>query len=449
MSAKKLSRRQFLVGCSSAIAAMAGARLTGLAFANPEEQSAYNQDILVVVFLRGGWDALNVIMPVSGADRGLYQAARSELQVPVSGQGAALYLDGKFGMHPALGPLHDLYTGGKLAIVHAVGLTSDTRSHFDAMQFIELGTPDEKSISSGWITRHLESAPNLPPSILMPALSAGNSQPISLLGSYEAVAMDSPGDFSFKGDWYYKDMQRAALRKMYNGDQWLYQAGTQTLDAVDLIESANPGSYTPENGAVYPNGSFGSNLQTIAQMIKLDVGLRVATIDLGGWDTHEGQGDGSGGYLAGLLTDLAEGMSAFYTDLDSGGASSHASRTTLLVMSEFGRRLRENFNHGTDHGHGSAMLLLGGPVNGGKVYGSWPGLAVDQLYDRADLAVTTDYRRVVSEVLTARLGNPNLDYVFPGYQGYTPMGLVLDGNGPPPNLDQKVYLPGVMRGAAP
>jgi len=445
VSSKKLSRRQFLVGCSSAIAAMAGARLTSLAFANPGESGAYNEDILVVVFLRGGWDALNVVMPISGEDRGHYEAARSELQVPVSGEGAAIHLDNQFGMHPAMGPLYDLYTNKSLAIVQAVGLTSDTRSHFDAMQYIELGTPGQKSATTGWITRHLESAPNLPPSILLPALSAGNSQTMSLLGSYETVAMDSPGDFSFTGDWYYKDLQRAALRNLYQGDSWLFHAGTQTLDAVDLIESANPGDYTPANGAVYPSGSFGSNLQTIAQMIKLDVGLRVATIDLGGWDTHEGQGDGSEGYLADLLANLAQGMAALYTDLDTGGASSYTSRMTLVVISEFGRRLRENANHGTDHGHGSAMFVLGGQVNGGKVYGDWPGLKVEQLYDGADLAVSTDYRRVLSEILISRLGNPNLDYVFPGYQGYQPMGLVRSIDEPPPILNQKIYLPGVMR----
>jgi len=444
---KKLSRRQFLVGCSSAIAAMAGARLTQVAFANPSAPGAYNNDILVVVFLRGGWDALNVVPPVAGADRGQYEASRTELQVPDSGQGAALPLDGQFGLHPAMAPLHSLYTNGSLAVVHAVGLTSDTRSHFDAMQYIELGTPGEKSSTTGWITRHLESAPNLPPTILMPALSAGNSQPTSLLGTYETVAMDNPGDFSFSGNWYYKDIQRAALRRMYNGDSWLFRAGTQTLDAVDLIESADPGHYTPANGAQYPGGSFGDNLQTIAQMIKLDVGLRVAAVDLGGWDTHEYQGDGSGGYMADLLRNLAQGLAAFYTDLDGSGASDYNRRTTLVVLSEFGRRLRENASHGTDHGHGSVMLVQGGRVNGGKVYGSWPGLGVDQLYDRADLAVTTDYRRVLSEILINRLENPNLDYIFPGYEGYQPMDLVRGASVVPPGLDQKIYLPGMLRQA--
>jgi uncharacterized protein (DUF1501 family) len=444
MKRTKLTRRQFLTGCSSAIAAMAGARLTRLALAAPDAPNA-SQEILVVVFLRGGWDALNVIPVIGGADRGAYETARESLKVPASGTGAAINLNGQFGFHPSLAPLHDLYQNGNLAVIQAVGLTSDTRSHFDAMQFIELGTPDNKSTPTGWITRHLETGPALPGTILLPALSAGSSQAMSLLGSQEAAAMTSPDDFSFSGHWNYSDPQRVALRNLYNGDTWLYQAGTQTLDTIDLIESLNPGSYVPSNGAVYPSGSFGDNLQAIAQMIKMDVGLHVATIDLGGWDTHEHQGDGSTGYLADLLNEFASGLDAFYTDLNGSGPSNYASRLTVVVQSEFGRRLRENANHGTDHGHGSAMLVMGGNVNGGMVYGNWPGLSVDQLYEGADLDVTTDYRQVLAEILTDRLLNPNLDYVFPGLTSYQPLGIVRTAYTVPPGLDQRLYLPNIKR----
>jgi uncharacterized protein (DUF1501 family) len=441
MIAKRISRRQFLVGCSTAIAAMAGARLTKIAFADPAQAELFNQDILIVIFLRGGWDALNVVPPIAGPDRSYYQSARVELQVPASGVGAALNLNGQLGLHPSMAPLHSLYQAGKLAIVHAAGMTSDTRSHFDAMQYMELGTPDSKTIGSGWLTRHLESAPNLPGTILLPAVSTGDSQAMSLLGSNEAVAMNNPADFSFNGHWDYEDLQRLTLRQLYSGDTWLYQAGSQTLDAIDLIESANPGTYTPANGAVYPDGSFGSHLKSLAQLIKMEVGLRVATIDLGGWDTHENQGDGSGGYLASLLEDLAQGMAALYTDLDGAGGGNYTSRMTAVVMSEFGRRLRENASHGTDHGHGSAMFVLGGNVNGGQVYGSWPGLGENQLYDRADLAVTTDYRRVLSEILIGRLQNPNIDYIFPDYTGYQPLNIVRAN----PILDNALFLPLVRR----
>lgn len=444
MTHKKLSRREFLVGCSATIAAFAGARLTRVAFGRPTGADSYNQEILIVIFLRGGWDALNVLSPLSGDDRGYYEANRPSLQIPTSGENAALTLDGQFGLHPAMLPLHGLYQDGKLAMVHAAGLTSDTRSHFDAMQYIELGTPGSKFTTTGWLTRHLQSASNLPPSIMFPALSAGYEQAQSLLGSYDAIAMSNPDSFSFDGHWNYEDAQRQTLRHLYDGDTWLYQAGTQTLDAVDMIASADPGDYTPANGAVYPSGDFGDNLQVIAQMIKLNLGMRVATVDLGGWDTHENQGDGAGGYLATMLGELSEGLAALYTDLNGTGEEDYTQKVTAVVMSEFGRRLKENYNEGTDHGHGGVMLVLGGNVNGGQVYGEWPGLHSDQLYDRADLAVTTDFRRILSEILIRRLGNPYLGYVFPGYSNYEPLGIV-QGDDLEPLYGFKTYLP-LVRG---
>lgn len=424
MPENKISRRSFLQGCSAAIAAMAGARVTNLVFSPPRAGVAETHQILIVLFLRGGWDALNVVPPIDSSDRGYYQAARAELQIPAAGAGAALRLDSRFGLHPALGPLHDLYQGGKLAVVHAVGLTADTRSHFDAMQFIELGTPGVKTTGQGWLTRHLQTAPALGTTSWIPAVSTGSSTAMSLLGSIEAVAMSSPDSFSFTGHWDHEQAQRAALRAIYDGDTWLYQAGLQTLDTVDLMDYLDPGDYSPSNGAVYPSGSFGDQLQTIAQLVKMDIGLRVATIDLGGWDTHENQGDGSSGYMSDQLTRLGEGLAALYADLDGTGASTYTDRLNVIVLSEFGRRLKENAAHGTDHGHGSVMFVMGGGVRGGQVYGNWPGLRTDQLYDGNDLQVTTDYRRVISEILLRRLDNPNIEQVFPGYSGYTPMDIV-------------------------
>lgn len=448
---KKLSRRGFLMGCSTAIAAMAGSRITHLAFAQEGSSAAYNEDILVVVFLRGGWDALNVLPPLGGNDRGIYQASRPNLQVPTSGQNALINLNGQFGLHPAMAPLHSLYQAQKLAFIHACGLTSDTRSHFDAMQFMELGTPNVKTTTTGWLTRHLQTAPNLPPNILFPALSAGGGLAMSLLGRPDAVAMNDPGGFRLRGDWYFEDLQRAALRDLYyteDATDWLRVAGTETLNTVDLIEQTNPGDYTPANGAQYPGGGFGDNLQAIAQLIKMNLGLRVATIDLGGWDTHEYQGDGATGYFNERLSELARGLKAFYTDLDS-GCPSYNSRLTTVVMSEFGRRLKENANHGTDHGHGSAMLVLGGSVNGGRVYGQWPGLANNQLYDGYDLAITTDYRRILSEIIIRRLGNgANLGVIFPNYTYEGPLGFVQGSDPappPPPAGPHRVFLPMVRR----
>ncbi len=237
----KVTRRGFMVGCSAAIASMTGG-LSYTAFGSPGDEP--NQEILVVVFLRGGVDGITIVSPIDGDDRGHYEAKRPRIAVPTTGDNSALPLDARFGLHSAAAPLYGLYQDQKLGIVHAAGLTSDTRSHFDAMQFMELGTPGNKSSSTGWLTRHMLTANNLPDEMIMPALATGNLQPSSLLGSREAIGMTSPNDFSFGGHWYYGDWQRQALRTMYGGDSWLHQAGMQTLDAIDVVDLANPGSYT-------------------------------------------------------------------------------------------------------------------------------------------------------------------------------------------------------------
>lgn len=440
----KVTRRGFLVGCSAAIAAMAGARINSAVFGSPEDEP--NQQILVAVFLRGGCDALNLVPPISGNDRGHYETARTDLRIPASGPDAALPLSAQFGLHPAAASLYELYQEQKLAIVQAVGLNEGTRSHFDAMSYMELGTPGNKTTTSGWLARHLQSAPNLPGDLTIPSLATGNLPPGSLLGNRETVTMTSPGSFDLDvGPWRWRDAQRAALRHLYNGTTPLHEAGTQTLDAVDLIEASDVDNYVPANGAAYPSGSFGDQLMVIAQMIKLQLGLRVATVDLGGWDTHENQGTAAGGYFGSLVEELSQGLAAFYADLDGCGSDNYNKRVTVVVMSEFGRRLRENADRGSDHGHGGMMMVMGGTVRGG-LYGQWPGLHHDQLYDGADLAVTTDYRRVLGEILTVRLGNPNIDVVFPGYEGYAPLGLFPASVAqPPPDSPYKVYMPVIQR----
>ncbi len=426
----KATRRGFVVGCSAAVAGLAGSRLTRMAFAEPG--ASVNQDILVVVFLRGGLDGLNLVCPVAGPDRGHYEVARPELAVPLTGPDAALPLDGQFGLNPAAVALADLYTAGRLAIVQATGLDEPNRSHFDAQEYIERGTPGDRTTATGWLARHLASAFNLPPEIVMPSVSVGSTQATSLLGDRDTVNMSDPDSFNLQiGPWMWRGAQRIALRHLYSGDTtWLHAAGLQALDAMDIVELNTQGGYTPGNGAVYPNDSFGRDLQVVAQMAKLGLGLRIATIDLGGFDTHNGQGDNGQGYFGNLVRTLAEGLAALYTDLDGPGAESLADRTTIVVQSEFGRRLRENADHGSDHGHGNLMLVLGGAVNGG-VHGHWPGLATAQLFEGADLAVTTDFRRVLSEILIRRLGNNQLGVVFPGYAGYQPLGVVSGTDLPP------------------
>jgi uncharacterized protein (DUF1501 family) len=424
------TRRGFVAGCSAAIAGMAGARFPSLAFADPSE--AINNEILVVVFLPGGMDGLNMVVPISGADRGYYEAARPNIAVPVGGAGSALSLDGQFGFHGAAAPLHQLYQAGKVAVVNATGLNEASRSHFDSQEFIERGTPGVRTTSTGWLARHFATADNLPAEIVMPSVSVGNLQATSLLGDRNTINMSNPGSFNLQlGPWEWRDAQRVALRHMYSGDTtWLHEASLQALDAMDVVELNSSGSYTPSNGAVYPSGSFGNGLQVIAQMVKLNLGLRVATFDLGGWDTHVGQGDDGGGYFAGIVATLSEGLTALYTDLDGGGAGNYTQRLTMVVQSEFGRRLFENADEGTDHGHGNPMIVISGNAVPG-VHGDWPGLGPGQLFDNADLAVTTDFRRVLSEILIRRMGNNHLGMIFPGYADYQPLGIVGGDDLPP------------------
>ena len=397
MPTPKLTRRNFLQGCSAAIAAMAGARLTNVAFAQQNSPT----DTLVVVFLRGGWDALNVVTPIEGDDRGYYETARPDIKIS-----NLLPLNDQFGMHPALAPLHGLYQDGRMAVVHAVGLNYDTRSHFDAQEFIELGTPGSKSTTSGWITRHLQGSGV---GTILPALSTSGA-PSSLLNFTPTVNLNDPADFSQWDNGLAKS-QQAALRQMYGGETLLHRAGLRTLESLDIVSPLVEQEYRPSNGAQYGDDEISQQLKTVARMIKLEAGLRVATVDYGGWDTHEYQNDGDGGYLADQLRNLANGLSNFYLDLDSG----YSERISVVVISEFGRRLVQNEDYGTDHGHGNVMFTLGGGVNGGQVYGAWPGLHNDQLYDHADLAITTDYRQVLSELLTRRMGEANIANVFPGF----------------------------------
>lgn len=413
MRNSRLSRREFLQGCSAGIAALAGARLTRVGLAAPSGSGA-DADPLVVVFLRGGWDALSVLAPLDGEDRKIYEAARPTLKIPAQGENSLIPLDDRFGMHPALAPLVDQYQGGRLAFIHAVGLNYDTRSHFDAMEYIELGTPGVRTTTSGWITRHLETKAAQSGSALLPAISIP-AQPTSLLRNSAAVSLTTPADL---GMWDNGNawLQQQALRSLYGGEGLLHQVGRRTLDALQVASRLQEQEYQPENGAYYNDDEFGRSLRSVAQLIKAEVGMQVATVDLGGWDTHEYQNDRSWGYLADLLSVLGDGLANFAQDLDG-------RRVTTVVISEFGRRLAQNESHGTDHGHGSLMLALGEGVNGGQVLGDWPGLASEALYDRADLAVTTDYRQVLGELLTRRLGNPNVQAVFPGFGGASPLGV--------------------------
>jgi uncharacterized protein (DUF1501 family) len=426
------TRRGFITGCSAAVAAYAGTRFNTLAFGDP---NGTNEEILVSIFLRGGMDGLNLVPVIDGPDRGHYENARPDLAVPLTGTNAALPLTSLLGIHPAAdtwpdgdpvppATFYELFQSNKVSVVVAAGMHEDNRSHFDSMGFMELGTPGTLSTPTGWLTRHLETANNIPQDIIIPSLAVGNIAQDSLRGSLETINTNDPGDFALNvGPWQWRDAQRVALRRLYGGASWLHETGTRALDAVDIIEIYGGDGNTPQNGAEYPNTGFGDHLQTIASMIKLDLGLRVATVDYGGWDTHNGQGNDGGGAFYNKVQELCRGLAALYTDLDGSGSDNYTQRLTVVVMSEFGRRLAENADNGTDHGHGNMMLVMSGNATGG-VHGAWPGLSNEQLFQGADLEVTTDYRRVLTEILIRRMANADIGTIFPGYSGYTPLGVV-------------------------
>jgi uncharacterized protein (DUF1501 family) len=414
-----ISRQKFFADGVQDLCALAGTALLSTGLVRLAFGAEAQDEILVVLFLRGACDGLNFAPPLQGSDRAAYEAARPNLRVPTTGDKAALSLDGNLGLHPAAKPLHELFKAGKLALVQAAGLTSDSRSHFDAQAYMELGTPDRKSATSGWIARHLLGRASPAAPSFLTAVSIGNLTPNSLLGYPEIAVIDRLDGFNIAGPKNFQNDQRDVLRRMYAGGGWVDRYGRETLDAIDAFESAVPGGYRPA-GRDYPRADVGNRLRTLAQIVKMDLGLKIATVDMGGWDTHKYQGDGSEGYFTNLVGQLSQSLAAFYEDLNAGPSPR---KVTVVVMSEFGRRLKENASRGTDHGHGNVMLALGDKIAGGKVYGRWPGLDNEKLYQRADLAVTTDYRVVLAEILEKRLSDARVGQVFPGFDDPARLGL--------------------------
>ncbi|MEM7800132.1 MAG: DUF1501 domain-containing protein [Chloroflexota bacterium] len=368
-------------------------------------------DVLVCIFLRGGMDGLSAVVPY-GEGKNYYDSRPTQsVREPGAGEGRAIDLDGLFGLHPALAPLKEIYDEGDLSIVHATGLTDATRSHFDAMQFMEYGVPGDKTIGTGWIGRHLQSAAweNQSP---FRAVGMGLMVPTSLRGSVTSLAMRSIADFHFKGR---EDEMRRIQRSMamlYASDaptDLISSQANLVFETLEMIEDMNPDSYVAANGAAYYEEEFHTGLKQVAQLIKADVGLEVACLDLGGWDTHEYQGT-LDGMFNNLIDILGRGLAAFYADMGD-----RMGRVSVVVMSEFGRRLEENGSAGTDHGHGNVMFLMGGGVEGGSVFTNWPSLRPEAL-DEGDLAITIDYRDVLAELVQNRIGNPQIDQVFPNYQ---------------------------------
>ncbi len=358
--------------------------------------------ILVAIFQRGAADGLNVVVPYGDPS---YYTLRPNIAIP---KNDVIELDGFFGLHPSLQALKPIFDAKQLAIVEAVGSPDPTRSHFDAQDYMESGTPGRKATLDGWLNRALpsEKAPISP----IRAVSLGANLSRTLRGTNPAIAVSNLNEFQIR------DTQSSnTFEGMYEGtlDKVLKGTGRETFDAVKILQSVQKEKYTPAGSAQYPNGRFGQSMMQIARLIKADAGMEVAFADLGGWDTHVNEvgAKPTQGQLANLLTEFGNSLGAFYRDLGD-----RMQDVIVVTMSEFGRTAKENGNRGTDHGHANCMFVMGGGVNGGKVYGKWPGLDKEQLYEGRDLNLTTDFREVLGDLVTRHLGTRNLARVFPNFE---------------------------------
>jgi uncharacterized protein (DUF1501 family) len=397
-----LTRRYFLRASGLAVAGF-GVAPSWLLRASAQTQT--RRKILIAVFQRGAADGLNIVVPYFEKS---YYDLRPTIAVTAPGKpNGAIDLDGRFGLHPSLQQLKPLWDSGQLAVIHAAGSPDPTRSHFDAQDYMESGTPG-RTASDGWLNRALPTTSG-PPSPVR-AIAMGAQLPRTLRGKQTAVAVNNLEQFQVRNS-----NAASILESMYatTADTSLAASGKETFDAVRMIESINRGPYAPANGAQYV-GDFGRGLQQVARLIKADVGVEAAFAEIGGWDHHSNEVP----QLTQLLQQFGNSLAAFSRDMGDRMAD-----IVLVTMSEFGRTAKEDGNGGTDHGHGNVMMVLGGPVRGGKVYGKWPGLQREQLYEDRDLAVTTDFRDVLGELVRGHLGQPT-DRVFPGYSAAQSLGLL-------------------------
>ena len=366
---------------------------------------------LIVLFQRGAADGLNIVVPFAEPN---YYRMRPSIAIPQpkrSAGDAAIDLDGFFGLHPSLAPLEPLFHKNQLAIVHSAGSPDPTRSHFDAQDYMESGTPGIKSTEDGWLDRAVGTISEEKPSPFR-AVAMGPNLPRMLQGKTAAIAVPDLRQFKVQP-------QSPAMTNVVEGgfeamyaqtvDHALHGTGTETFEAIDLLRKIDISKFPPENGADYPKNPIGQRLQQIGVMIKADIGVEVMFLDCGGWDNHVNEG-GTQGQLANLLRDLGQSLAAFHQDMGD-----RMGDIVVVTMSEFGRTAKENGNRGTDHGHANCMFVMGGDVKGGRVYGKWPGLNDHQLNEGRDLALTTDFRSVVGEILVRHLDVKDLGPVFPGF----------------------------------
>lgn len=394
------SRRYFLRSSALAIAGLSTLSLPSF-LKRAAASSTDSRKVLVVIFQRGAADGLNIVVPYGDSH---YYKARPTLAIPAPSSSkpeSAIDLDGFFGLHPQMKPLKEFWDTKQMAIVHAAGSPDSTRSHFDAQDYMELGTPGKKTTRDGWLNRQLQTQDKEHP---LQAVAIGKKQPRALEGRSPSLTLSSLASFG----------TRDAFEAMYaeSPDGLLQNAGSEAFEAMKIIKKLRAQGYSPK--AEYPRGPLGQNLKQIAQLIKANVGLEIAFTDMDGWDTHANQRQ----RLQQLLGEFSCAIAAFCKDLGE-----RMEQVAVVTMSEFGRTVRENGTLGTDHGHANCMFVLGGNVKGGRVLGKWPGLSGDALYEGRDLALTTDFRQVCSEVISRHCRIRELSKVFPDFKQTSPLGL--------------------------
>lgn len=408
-----ITRRIFLKNGALAVVGTAAipSFLSRAAFA--DLQAATGKKRLIVLFQRGAADGLNIVIPHADP---LYYRMRPTIAIP---QGQAIDLNGYFGLHPSMSAFKPLWDAKQLAIIHAAGSPDNTRSHFDAQDYMESGTPGVKATEDGWLNRAIAHENSEKPSPFR-AVALGTALPRTLAGRSPAVAISDVNNFGVGGRAPAAGAISGTFESMYDQsvDSVLHGTANETFEAVKMLKAADPGRYVPARGANYPRGRFADSLRQIAQLLKANLGVEVAFADIGGWDHHVNEGSVQG-QLANLTREFSQSLAAFWTDLGD-----VAGDTAIVTMSEFGRTARENGTRGTDHGHANVMFVIGGPVKGGQVYGRWPGLDDRHLYEGRDLEVTTDFRSVLSEALTGHLGIRETGAVFPGFDAQQRLGFL-------------------------
>ena len=404
-----LTRRQF-VGGAAGVAAMAAfpSWLPRVVMASTYTST---RDVMVSVFQRGGADGLSICAPFGDP---AYYAARPTIAIPrpdaTNAATRGIALDNFFAFPQAMSGLMPAYMATDLLVVHATGQLNNSRSHFDAQRYMEVGKPVDPSLLTGWLGRHLASTPPFNATAPLRALGIASGLQKTLVGGPRTLPIADPATFTLGGTASTAAARLAVLRDDYGlATEPLKSAALDAVNTVSLLQSVNIAGYVPANGAVYPNSSFGRALKSVAALIKADVGIEAAQIDIGNWDTHSGQ-DPIAGSMFNTMRDFSNALAAFYADVIAPAAAG----VTVISLSEFGRNVRENGSLGTDHGRGTAMLAMGKGIAGGRVLtNGWPGLDRAVLENGQDLKVTLDYRDVLAEIVANRLGNPNLSFVFP------------------------------------